>query len=130
MTASTDSDMSSKILSGLYSDFKFCPCADYELLRDFVSNIPSKTKYHVGAISSNDYFYHPNEDWWKPLADVGILAVEMEAHILYTLAMRFGKKALAVCTVSDHIATGISMSATERQTSFNTMIKTVLETVC
>jgi len=130
MTASTDSDMSSKILSSLYTDVKFCPCADYELLKDFVSNIPKTAKYHVGSIVSTDYFYQPEEDWWKPLADVGILAVEMEAHLLYTLAMRFGKKALAVSTVSDHLDGGDSMSAQERQSSFDDMVTTVLETVC
>ncbi|MBR20390.1 MAG: purine-nucleoside phosphorylase [Euryarchaeota archaeon] len=130
MTASTDSDMSSKILSGLYTDVKFCPCADYELLTNFVDNVPMDKKCHVGSIVSTDYFYQPEEDWWKPLADVGILAVEMEAHLLYTLAMRFGKKALAVSTVSDHLDGGDSMSAQERQSSFDDMITTVLETVC
>ena len=36
----------------------------------------------------------------------GVLAVEMEASALYTLAASYGRKALAICTVSDHIVTG------------------------
>ena len=106
------------------------PCANIELLNKIVDNIPEEQVHYVGPIVSTDQFYNVNKDWWKPLADNGILAVEMEAHLLYTLAMRFGKKALAVSTVSDHLDGGDSMSAKERQSSFNDMVKTVLETVC
>ena len=36
---------------------------------------------HVGQMVSNDYFYQPDENWYKPLEEMGILAVDMEAHI-------------------------------------------------
>ncbi len=42
-------------------------------------------------------------------------------------AARAGKKALAICTVSDHILTGEATSAEERQTSFTQMMELALE---
>jgi purine-nucleoside phosphorylase len=53
----------------------------------------------------------------------------MEAHLLYKLAIRFNKKALAVCTVSDLLNRKESMSPVERETGFGDMIKIVLETI-
>ena len=54
--------------------------------------------------------------------------MEMEAAALYMNAARWGKKALAVCTVSDSLVTGESLSADDRQNSFTQMIKIALET--
>ncbi len=53
----------------------------------------------------------------------------MEAAALYTLAAQFSRRALAVCTVSDHLLTGEETSALERQESFEDMIVMALETV-
>jgi len=64
------------------------------------------------------------------MADAGILAVEMEAHVLYSIAMRFKKKALAVSTVSDHLNGKYApMSPIERQTGFETMVISALESI-
>jgi purine-nucleoside phosphorylase len=126
MTACTDSSMTANIIPG----FQFAPCADYQLLHNYVRCIPNETRYWVGSITSNDYFYQPQNDWWKKMADVGILAVEMETHVLYSLAMRFKKKALAVNTVSDHLnGKHKPMSPNERQTGFETMIIATLESI-
>jgi purine-nucleoside phosphorylase len=51
----------------------------------------------------------------------------MEASALYTLAAGFGRKALAICTVSDHIITGEETTALERQETFSDMIEVALE---
>ena len=53
----------------------------------------------------------------------------MEAAALYTLAAKYGRKALAILTVSDHILTGEATSPEERQTTFNQMIEVALEAV-
>ena len=119
MTAMSDTGMTKN----------WSPNADYQLLKNFVDQ--DLLNCHVGTIFSADYFYNPDQYWWKPLAEAGVLAVEMEAHLLYTLAMRFSKKALAVSTVSDHLAvTSKVMSSTERQESFNIMVEAVLDSVC
>ena len=60
---------------------------------------------------------------------MGVLAIEMEAAALYMTAARCGKKALAICTVSDNIITGEELSPEERQTSFSEMIEIALESV-
>ena len=126
MTACTDSAMTSNIIPG----FQFAPCANYELLSNYIKSIPNDAVYHVGSITSNDYFYQPNADWWKNMAQAGILAVEMEAHVLYSIAMRFKKKALAVSTVSDHLnGNHIPMTPVERQTGFEIMIISILESL-
>jgi purine-nucleoside phosphorylase len=55
------------------------------------------------------------------------MAVEMEAAALYMNAARAGKRALAICTVSDHLVTGEATTAQERQSTFTDMMKLALE---
>ena len=43
-------------------------------------------------------------------------------------ALRSGKNALAILTISDHIFTGEALSAQERQDSFHEMMEIALET--
>ena len=59
-------------------------------------------------------------------ADVG--QVEMETAGIYWTAQRFGKRALSILTISDHIFTGEALSAQERQDSFHEMMEIALET--
>ena len=120
-TASTDSAMGKQLVK----DFQISPSVDNELLQSFLKHCPLA---HVGSIVSNDYFYQPNEHWWKELQTYGTLAVEMETYILYTLAAQFDKKALSVNTVSDHFEyTNKNMTPKERETGFSKMIEAVLK---
>lgn len=105
----------------------FSPTPSYSLLRmadDAANELGIKLK--VGNILSSDAFYCENaqNDKW---AQMGVLAVEMEAAGLYLNAARAGKQALCICTISDIIATGESLSAQERQDSFHDMMKVALE---
>jgi purine-nucleoside phosphorylase len=50
----------------------------------------------------------------------------MEAAGLYMNAAKAGKRALAICTISDHLLTGESLSADDRQTSFTQMMELAL----
>jgi purine-nucleoside phosphorylase len=122
MSSATDSAMTENLIPG----FKLSPCCDYELLNNYMSLDPTA---HVGQMVSNDYFYQPDRDWYKPFIDMGVLAVDMETHVLYSLAMRFGKKSLSVNTVSDHLLGGKEMSSKERETGFSEMITSVLESI-
>ena len=120
-TASTDSAMGRQLVK----DFQISPSVDNDLLQSFLKHCPLA---HVGSIVSNDYFYQPNEHWWKELQTYGTLAVEMETYILYTLAAQFDKKALSVNTVSDHFEyTNKNMTPKERETGFSKMIEAVLK---
>ncbi|MBQ9919568.1 MAG: purine-nucleoside phosphorylase, partial [Clostridia bacterium] len=77
---------------------------------------------------SSDLFYGSGEDFVQKWSSVGTLAVEMEAAGLYLNAAKLGKKALAICTISDSLVTGEATSAEQRQTSFNEMMILALET--
>jgi purine-nucleoside phosphorylase len=56
-----------------------------------------------------------------------VLGVEMEAAALYTLAARFGAKALTICTMTDCLITGEEIDAGERQSSLREMVELALE---
>ena len=113
----------------------FAPIADFTLLRT-AADIAEEMKlsYRVGNLLSSDVFYNdmagvpmevsPAAQWGK----MGVLAIEMEAAALYMNAARAGKRALAICTVSDHIITGESLPAQERQVSFTEMMELALRT--
>lgn len=107
----------------------FSPIASYPLMKEAINQCNNaNAKYHVGNIFSTDVFYAEDENVNNKFAQMGILAVEMEAAALYANAARYGKNALAICTVSDHIIKKEGLSAEERQTGFSEMIKIALET--
>lgn len=105
----------------------FAPIADYELLKaaEIKANELGLSP-RVGNIYSTDVFYAPEEVNEK-CKELGILGVEMEAAALYMIAAKAGKKALCVCTVSNHMFTKEELSAEERQLGFDNMIKLCLE---
>ncbi len=112
----------------------FAPISSYELLRCAADTAEElKLNYHVGNILSSDTFYNDDDGIpdamtsTLPWAKMGVLAVEMEAAGLYMTAARYGKRALAICTVSDHIVTGEATTSDERQTSFTDMMTLALE---
>ena len=84
-------------------------------------------KAHIGGIYSSDVFYDERPDLNEQMERHGILAVEMEAAELYTLAARYGRRALAVLTVSDHLQTGEALPADQREQSFGDMVEIALE---
>lgn len=100
----------------------FAPVADFSLLRKAADAADAKGySYKVGNVLSSDVFYTEDAhvaEWSK----MGVLAVEMEAAGLYMNAARAGKRALTICTISDHILTGEASSAQERQTTFTRMM--------
>lgn len=123
--ACTDSAMNRHRFGGL----EFAPVADFDLLRAAVDAARARDDVtsHVGLIYSSDSFYNPRAaELTKPLVDHGVLAVEMEASALYTLAASYKRKALAICTVSDHTVTSEETSAAEREQGFGAMVEIAL----
>ena len=105
----------------------YAPIASYELLSRAVEEAKALgVRYQVGNILSSDIFYHAdpefNQGWYK----MGVLGVEMEAAALYMNAAAAGKRALAICTVSDHILRGEALDADARQNTFTDMMKIAL----
>ena len=125
--ASTDSAMNRQRFDGLVD---YAPVADFDLLRRAVDAAAARgISLHVGPIASVDAFYTDRPDLYEKLAAYGVLAVEMEAAGLYTLAAKFKAKALAIVTISDHIVHGEHTTADERERSFGDMVQIALDAV-
>jgi len=123
MTSSTVSSPS----RGFFKEMQFAPCADYGLLEKAVGAARTMgTRFHVGGIHSSDVFYDERQDLTDMLARHGVLAVEMEAAELYTVAARHGVRALAVLTISDHLLTHEALPAEDRERSFGDMVEIAL----
>ena len=113
--------------SGILKELNFAPSADWSLLRAAVDAAEAKgITPHVGGIYSSDVFYDERPDLNEQMVRHGILGVEMEAAELYTLAARYGKRALAVLTVSDHLITGEALPSGDRERSFGDMVEIAL----
>lgn len=124
MAASTNSNFQSQYdLPGVYS-----PTASWELLSKAVKVASDQnTPVHVGNILSSDIFYGEDIDSWKKWANLGVMAVEMEAAALYMNAARAGVNALCILTVSDTLVTHQVTTSEERQKSFTKMMEIALE---
>ena len=130
MGACTDSNFASQFhLPGT-----FAPIASYELLSAAVKAAEENgAVYHVGNVNSSDVFYGDHEgvpaglDSVYGLKKMGVMALEMEAAALYMNAARYGKRALCICTISDHVLTGEETTSDERQNAFTTMMKVALD---
>ena len=128
--ACTDSNFASQFhLPGT-----FAPIADFDLLTEAVKAAREHgATYHVGNINSSDVFYGDHIgvpeglDSVYGLKKMGVMALEMEAAALYMNAARYGKRALCICTISDHVLTGELTTSEERQTAFTTMMKVALD---
>ena len=112
----------------------FAPIASWELVSEAVkASEANGAVYHVGNVSSSDVFYGDHAkvpeglDTLYNQKKMGVMALEMEAAALYMNAARYGKRALCICTISDHILTGEETTAQERQNSFTTMMKVALD---
>lgn len=105
------------------------PLCSYELMSACVECAKEMgVSYHVGNLLSSDIFYGDDETANDRWARMGVMAVEMEGAALYLNAARLNKRALVICTVSNHIITGEETTAEERQNSFGEMISLALET--
>ena len=121
--ACTDSSMNRIAFEGL----DYAPVADFALLRGAVEAAERRgTDVHVGLLFSSDSFYAARPELVARMTGYGVLAVEMEASALYTLAAKHGRRALAICTVSDHVLTGEETTAAEREQTFGEMVEIAL----
>jgi len=124
--SATDSNMNRVRFDGLID---YAPVADFSLLRTAADVADRRgIALRVGPILAADAFYTDRPDLYDTLADYGVLAVEMESAAIYTIAARYGAKALTVLTVSDHIKRGDKMDAAQREQGFSDMVQIGLDT--
>lgn len=126
--ASTDSAMFRATFGGA----TYAAAASFDLLSRANTLATARgMRVRVGTVLTSDTFY-PDETVaasWKPWAQHGVLAAEMETAALYTLAARRGAQALSILTVSDNVVTDKHTTADERQTGFGDMAALALELV-
>ena len=124
MSASTDSHINKIRFHGM----DYASTANFDLLKKaYDIAIEKDISVKVGSVLTTDTFYHDNPNSWKHWANYGILAVEMETAVLYTLAAKFKVNALSILTVSDSLVTREETTSEERQKTFNQMVEVALE---
>ncbi|MDG2193570.1 MAG: purine-nucleoside phosphorylase [Polaribacter sp.] len=124
MSASGDSDANRNLFGGMH----YAATADFDLLlKAHQAAKKLNIKTYQGTVFSTNTFYDETPNRWDVWKKHGILGVEMETQILFTLAKKFGIKALSILTVSDNIVTGEATTALEREQSFTDMMKVALE---
>src|SRR6188472_2489526 len=85
-----------------------CPTAAWSLVHEAVHIAKhSNQDLHVGPIVSSDLFYNPNEGQYERWSSRGVLAVEMEAAALFTVAAIRGVEGGCLLTVSDIVVEGV-----------------------
>ncbi len=102
----------------------FSAVASYELVRAAADAAGDDDDVVVAPVVSRDRFYGIDSSVDEALGAIGTMGVEMEAGALYGLAAKYGKQALAVLTVSDHLVVeSRDMTAEERESNFQKALK-------
>lgn len=126
MSASTTSGMNKLRFNGA----DYAPTANFELLSKAAEAANRKgIAVKGGNVLTADEFYGDNFEDYKKWAQFGVMCVEMETAALYTIAAKYGVKALTILTISDSLVTGEATTSEERQTTLKEMIEIALETV-
>jgi len=120
--ACTDSAMNRITFEGL----DYAPVADFGLLSAAAAAAGDRADVHVGLLFSGDSFYSARPELLTRMVQHGVLAIEMEAAALYTIAAGHSRRALAICTISDQVVTGEVTTAEERERSFGDMVEIAL----
>ncbi len=107
------------------------PTASWELVHEAVHVAKERDeKVRVGPIVSSDLFYNPDEGQYERWSKRGILAVEMEAAALFTLAALRGVLSGCLLTVSDIVVEGefVRISDDELRAAVDRMTRISLDT--
>ena len=108
------------------------PTADWELVHGAVHAAKELGKpVRVGPIVSSDLFYNPDADQYGRWSERGVLAVEMEAAVLFTLGALRKVKTGCLLTVSDVVVEGefVRISDEEMRNAVDQMTQLALRTV-
>jgi purine-nucleoside phosphorylase len=124
ISASTDSSTNRIHFNGM----DYAATADFGLLTSaFAIATAMKMDPLAGTVFSTDTFYSHDKKRWDVWAEHGVIGVEMETSILYTIAARRNVKALSLLTVSDNIITEQFSSSMDREVKYMDMMKIALE---
>jgi DeoD family purine-nucleoside phosphorylase len=109
-----------------------CPTADWELIHGaFHAAKELGQAIRLGPIVSSDTFYDPDPGRHERWSSRGVLAVEMEAAVLFTIGALRGVRAGCLLTVSDIVVGGefTRISDEELRAAVDRMTRLALSTV-
>src|SRR3954462_12556719 len=109
-----------------------CPTASWQLIHGAVHAAKEMGQsMHVGPIVSSELFYNPSEGQYERWSQRGVLAVEMEAAALFTVAAIRGVESACFLTVSDIVVEGVftRISDDELKAAVDRMTRIALEAV-
>jgi DeoD family purine-nucleoside phosphorylase len=85
-----------------------CPTASWSLVHEAVHVAKEIGQdLQIGPIVSSDLFYNPDDGQYARWSSRGVLAVEMEAAALFTLAALRGVESACLLTVTDIVVEGV-----------------------
>ena len=101
-----------------------------EKLNDKIRETAEKTNKKIleGRVNCTDVFYM-SEDISDLYYNKKCLCAEMESFALFYNALKLGKNAACILTISDNLETKEETTSIERQNSFNGMIELALDTL-
>jgi len=99
-----------------YEDVTVPAVPDYEVLSALVDAAEANDEaVHVGPVATDDAFYAETEAHVDDWEAAGLLAVEMEAAAVFSLARRKGLRAGAICTVDGNLVEGTQKGETDSE---------------
>ena len=108
------------------------PTADFGLVHSAVHSAKELGKpVRVGPIVSSDLFYNPDSGQYERWSSRGVLAVEMEASVIFTLGALRKVQAGCLLTVSDVVVEGafVRISDEEMKAAVDQMTELALRTI-
>ena len=91
----------------LVNDEPHCPTASWSIIHGAVHTAKEIGQpMRIGPIVSSDLFYNPDGDQYRRWSERGVLGVEMEAAVLFTIGSLRGVQAGCLLTVSDIVVDG------------------------
>ena len=118
-------------VSSITRGVPYAPAAHFDLVHAAHHAAQSAgRRTFVGQVVSSDLFYDPTEDPATLWGDLGVLAVEMEAAAIFTVAAMRGVRAGCLLTVSDTIGTEVvRISDEELRNAVDNMMALALDTL-
>ncbi|MFB6253076.1 MAG: nucleoside phosphorylase [Halobacteriaceae archaeon] len=95
-----------------YEDIAFPALPSHSVVRALRAKAKSQDEtYYVGPLVTDDAFYNETEEFVTEWEDANMLAVEMEAATVFTIARRRNMTAGAICTVDGNLVKGTQKGA-------------------
>ena len=118
-------------VSSLTRGVPYAPAAHFDIVHAaYHAGESAGRRTFVGPIVSSDLFYDPVEDPAELWDNLGVLAVEMEASAIFTIAAMHGVRAGCLLTVSDIIgAEVVRISDEELRAGVDNMMELALDTL-